>query len=355
MSVDTNAKRRRPLTPWELPKLLDPLHARRSTKKKKKKERAHFPAVLAFVYRNRFAVASQIQRRFADVIKSSRTARRHLEELQGLGYLGVTPGRGVGPLFPKVYYVTRRGLCRLRKSLATQGKPWQESTVDRRGRHSREGYASDHLIHELLITEFLLALWQTADRWNDLKLLTIQRRSVAKHPAFQLTVSGRQVRLIPDAMFLFEQTSGKCCCFLELDNGTMNAKQIKQKFLRYERWSQSMTGRQYLLDLYRSYGASEPRSTFRLLIVARSRTGLDDERRLVELATVAKQVSSELQPRIWLTTVATIARRQHDERPLEGQLWLRYHDWVAPHHSDSLQAHVVRGCRSSLFCDHQTG
>ena len=60
------------------------------------------------MYRNRFALASQIQRRFSSVLRPGRTTRRHLEELESLRFRGTVPGRGVGPLFPKVYYVTGR-------------------------------------------------------------------------------------------------------------------------------------------------------------------------------------------------------------------------------------------------------
>jgi hypothetical protein len=121
MSAHASKKERRSLTPWELPSLLAPVHVHRRAAKRGKKERPHF------------AVASQIQRRFCKVLRSGRTTRRHLEELESLRFLGVVPGRGVGPLFPKVYYVTGRGVRRLKESLAKQGTPWQPGRIDRRG------------------------------------------------------------------------------------------------------------------------------------------------------------------------------------------------------------------------------
>ena len=279
-------QRRRPLTPWELPLLMESVHAHRKHQKKPKAERPHFAAVLGFIYRNRFAVASQIQRRFSNILRSDRTARRHLEELEALGHLAVVPARGVSPLFPKVYYVTGRGVRRLRESLAAQSKPWEAAHVDRRGRNSREGYSADRILHEILTTEFMLAVWQAVHGRADLTLPTIQRRSLAKHPAFRLAVNGRQTRLVPDAMFLFRQTGGgMACCFVEMDNGTMNRKQIRAKYARYAAWADSTAGRQYLINLYRRQGAAEPRPIFRLLVIARSRTGKDDERRLKELMT----------------------------------------------------------------------
>ena len=122
---EIHEQQRQPLTPWELPSLLTSVHTYRRSRRKAGRERKHFPAILGFVYRNRFAVASQIQRRFSDVLRSDRTARRHLEELESLGYLAAAPARGVSPLFPKVYYVDRprrpktsRVSCRPREVVA---------------------------------------------------------------------------------------------------------------------------------------------------------------------------------------------------------------------------------------------
>jgi hypothetical protein len=303
---------------------LNSIHTYRRSRKKTNRERKHFPAILGFVYRNRFAVASQIQRRFSDVLRSDRTARRHLEELESLGFLGAAPARGVSPLFPKVYYVTKRGVRRLRESLAAQGKSWQAGRIDRRGRHTQEGYSADHIIHEILTTEFLLAVWQTVHGRPDLELLTIQRRSLAKHPAFRVAMNGHNTRLIPDAMFLFRQSGGgMACCFVEMDNGTINEKQIREKYARYLAWSQSVSGKQYLIDLYRRHGAADPRPTFRLLIIARSRTGNNDERRMMELCAPAAKLPATMRDRLWFTTVAELCRCQKQVLPLEAVTWSR--------------------------------
>jgi hypothetical protein len=306
---------------------LTPVHEYRRSPKRCTKERAHFTAILAFVYRNRFAVGSQIQRRFSKVLRSGRTTHRHLEELVALGFLGVAPARCVGPLFPKVYYVTGRGVRRLKKSLSKQGKPWQPGRIDRRGRDANEGYAAEQIIHEILITEFMLTLWQTVEGRPDLELLNVERRSLVKHPAFRITLGKRSTRLAPDALFLFRQQDGSmCCCCLELDNGTMNAKKLRAKFARYAAWSQSASGQQYLINLYQRYGAKEPRPAFRLLMVARSRTGLDDDGRLAEILAGANRLPGNMRKRIWLTTVAALREHQNDELSLNANVWIRLRD-----------------------------
>jgi hypothetical protein len=343
-------KERRPLTPWELPSLLTPAHALRRSPKRCRKERPHFAAILGFTYRNRFAVASQIQRRLSDSLRSGRTARRHLEELESLEYLGVAPARGVGPLFPKVYYVTGRGVRRLGELLSQRGKPWSPGPVDRRGRDSREGYAAERIIHELLITEFMLAVWQTVEKRPDLELLTVQRRSLAKHPDFRVEVGGRAALVLPDALFLFRhESAGMVCCFLEMDNGTMNAKQIRAKFARYAAWSQSAPGRQYLVDLYGRHGAKDPRPVFRLLVVARSRTGLDDGARSSWFLAAAGRLPVAMRKRVWLTTVAALRERQHDDHPLGASVWVRPDDLPGPAGSAPAEGQAARGVHHCLF------
>jgi hypothetical protein len=100
-SENRSAKSRRPLTVWELPQLLQSVHVHRKARPTNCRERPHFAAILAFVYRNRFAVAAQIQRRFREYLPSDRTARRHLAEMEALGWLDVAPTLGVSPLWPK--------------------------------------------------------------------------------------------------------------------------------------------------------------------------------------------------------------------------------------------------------------
>lgn len=323
--------RRRPFSPWELPLLMTPMHTYHSAQKGRAIERQHFAKVLAFVHRNRFAVASQIQRRFADVLRSDRTARRHLEEMESLGYLGVAPARGVSPLFPKVYYVTGRGVRRLRECLAASGKSWEATRVDRRGRHSHEGYGAEQLVHEILITEFLLSVWQTGESDPDLKVLSMQRRSLVKHPAFQFTMSRRGTRLIPDAMFLVRHhPGGMACYFVEMDTGSMNRKQLRTKFQRYVVWSKSTAGQQYLTDLYRRHGATDPRPVFRILVIVKDRTNTDDQRRLAEVATVVKHLPESIRSRLWLTTVARIQTYHDAGGVLAPTLWQYGRDVFRP-------------------------
>jgi hypothetical protein len=320
----TTTNRRRPLTPWELPALLTPMHTYRRSHKKTAQDRPHFASVLAYVQRNRFVVASQVQRRFPEQFRSERTLRRHLEEMETLGYLATAPARAVGPLFPKVFYITGRGNRKLREAFAARGKAWEPATIDRRGRHSREGYSAEHVIHELFISEFLLGVWQTVQGRPDLELLTIQRRSLAKHPAFEITEVGRPTRLQPDALFLFRQVGGgMVCCFVEIDRGTMNVRQITAKFRRYATWARSDSGQSYLIELYRRHGATDPRPNFRILLVADDRNGSTGNDRMVDLITATLSQSAAIREKCWFTTIDDLREHQHDDLPLDAPVWIR--------------------------------
>jgi Replication-relaxation len=169
-------------------------------------------------------------------------------------------------------------------------------------------------------------------------------------PVPKLAISGKPTRLVPDAMFLFRQQGhGMCCCFLELDNGTMNAKQIRAKYDRYAAWSRSAQGQQYLTHLYRRHGANEPRPTFRLLVVARSRTGLDNERRMAELLAAAKHAPSVIRDRLWLTTVAALAGYQQHNLSLNAGLWLRAKELEQSSEVGLLRQRVDKMSRHAIF------
>ena len=125
-------------------------------------------------------------------------------------------------------------------------------------------------------------------------------------------------------MFLFRHASGgMICCFVEVDNGTMNQKQIRAKYRRYVAWSQSPAGKQHLIDLYRCHGAIEPRPTFRLLVVARGRTGQDDHRRMQELCVPVAKLPAAMQDRLWFTTVEDLCCWRRHPLPLDAAIWRR--------------------------------
>jgi len=61
--------------------------------------------------------------------------------------------------------------------------------VDPSGPQCPRGYSADRIIHEILTTEFLLAVWQTVPRANRSGTTDDQRRSLAKHSAFRVAVN----------------------------------------------------------------------------------------------------------------------------------------------------------------------
>ncbi len=102
------------------------------------------------------ALAGQIQRRFPQYLGSSRTTRRHLLEMESLGYLATVPTGGFSVRCPKVYCCTGRGVRRIRKALAAKGKNWEPGRVERTSWHKQVGLSANHIVHEVMTTEFLL-------------------------------------------------------------------------------------------------------------------------------------------------------------------------------------------------------
>jgi hypothetical protein len=318
LTIVNQRTRRRPLTVWELPDLLKPMHEYRRSKKPAKVDRKHFTPILSFVYRNRFVVCSQVQRRFSAFLRSDRTARRHLAEMESLGFLATVRTRSTSPLFPKVYFVAARGLGKLKRALARTNKP---GDITRAERAVKRGYSADHVIHELLTTEFLLALWQTTEGHPEAELLTVQRRSLERHPAFRIVVVGRPTRLKPDAMFLVRQPGGMICCFLETDTGSMSSKQLETKFRGYAVWAESQEGGGYLMERYRQFGAADPKPAFRILVVTGDGSELRTGNRLAQVVKAAQGMSSSMRNRLWLTSMASLRKHQFEKRPLTRPIW----------------------------------
>ena len=310
----------------------------------KRIERSHFLPILGFVYRNRFATVSQIQRRFPNSLPSARTARRHLGEMEANGDLSVAHTRSTSPLFPKVFFVTKRGAQKIARSLRENHKP---GSLTRHDRWRPQGFSADHILHEILLTEFLLELWLAVDSRMDLELLTVQRRSLEQHSAFNVAINARAQRLRPDAMALYRQSGGMMCTFIELDTGTMTRRQLEAKYLRYQAWSASPGANGYLVELYRRFGAVNARPAFRILNVSCPRPHCDPRRRLAELITAAARVPSIAQ-KCWFVTsldlqLATAAP------PLERPIWIRGRDIFSICEKDNSRGRVaITGVRKHL-------
>ena len=273
------------------------------------KERSHYLQIAAYVYRSRFAVATQIQRRFCHVLKSDRTTRRHLAEMEALGWLDLAPTRGTSPLWPKTYFCTARGARKLREALAAKGKPGHIIRVDRT---RREGYSADHVLHEVLTTEFMLMVWESVRANDDLELLRVERRSIPSQPAFKVALRSKMTQLEPDALFLYRQKSaGMMCCFVEIDTGSMTKQQLKAKFYRYAKWVQSEPGREFLLNLYRRHGAREPRAVFRILAIAADTPISDSSKRVGRIIEAATDFPAAAR-KLWVASTDRLAAQQDD-------------------------------------------
>ena len=137
------------------------------------------------------------------------------------------------------------------------------------------------MLHEVLTTELLLNIWETAQANLGFEILQTERRSIPSQPAFVINTRGCKTRLEPDAWFLYHQErKGMICCFCELDTGTMTKDQLKAKFWRYDAWATSNQGQEFLIDLYSRHGALTPKATFRIVVVACDRQQKNDRQRL---------------------------------------------------------------------------
>lgn len=324
-----------PATAWDLAESLRPLPAvKRPPRKYQPKELRHYPAIVEYVYKSRFADRSLIQRRFSKWLKNERTARNQLACLVDLGYLGIATARVSSPKH-FIYFATGQGVRLISEAWARLNVDWQ---VDTREENRERGRSLRTLVHELMLSELELAVRLTVDARADLKILTSERRYFRAENQLRFTYQVAHYHVEPDAGFVLSvQRPGSdpalLLHFAEMDRGWMSLRRITQKYLLYTRWGDSLEGRDYLTQLYGRLGAKNPQPNFRLLVIAHDALHRGkDLRRLAELFAQALDLPSAMRDRLWLTTVELLRAHQADQGPLAAPLWYRVRDardWLA--------------------------
>jgi len=230
-------------------------------------------------------------------------------------------------------------LARLKQALHDHGQDWTETLRDRR---RSEGASAQHVLHEVLTTEFLLQTWEAAQATDDVEILATQRRSLAKHDAFKVIVGGQSTRLQPDGMFIYRQKGkGMMACFVEMDLDSMSLKQMAAKFRRYQAWAESPVGNSYLKTLYGRHGATAPSATFRILMIVSSRDTQPEHQRLTRLVELAGKLQGEIRNRIWLTTVSDIQKKIAPSPLFLDPIWHRARDGLNVPQGDGSRMHSM--------------
>jgi hypothetical protein len=316
----------RPATAWHLPDLIRALPVRKQPCQRQPKLLPHYPAVTEYVYNSRFAIASQIQRRFAGYMPSVRTAQYQLANLVQLGYLRTASVRSTGPNFPYVYHATSRGVELVEDGYRTIGRTWHGTTSEGTRAH---GIALPSILHELLLTEFDLAVGEGIERRPDLKRLFVERRYFQSDKRLRFQHHGRRHSIIPDSGFLLRLSaaggshrSRLLLHVTELDNGTMSLSRLLEKLQHYQRWSGSTEGTQYLETLRHRYQGDSV-SDYRLLLIVRGTSKTGDRGRLIDSFIQVLELSSTMRNRIWLTTVESLRHHDRSANALDAAIWVR--------------------------------
>jgi hypothetical protein len=320
----------RPVSVWNLGELIRPLPIRKQRCQRQPKLLPHYAAVTEFVHNSRFAIASQIQRRFATYIPTERTAQYQLASLVELGYLRTAPVRSTSPNFPFVYCVTGRGVRLIRDSYAALDNAWHGTAGE--GTRTR-GIALPSILHELLLTEFDLAVGEGIEQRPGLERMFVERQYFRPDKQLRFEHRARKHLLIPDSGFLVRlreqgirlpNTSARLLLhFTELDNGTMPLARLLDKLRHYDLWSRSTEGAEYLARLYKQFGSSPVQPNFRLLLIAHGNSVAGDRGRLVDTFIQALDLSSAMRDRIWITTIEALRQHEQDSDLVAATIWVR--------------------------------
>lgn len=329
-------------TGWDLPDLIRPLPRRkRKCEIGKPRLLPHQPALVEYVYLSRFVTASMVQRRFPDWLRSARTTQWQLANLVQWGFLATAPVRSTSPNFPFVYFTTGKGVTLINETYAKHGLSKKHPLGEGR---KASGVALESILHELLLSEFELAVKSTVDSRSDLTLLATERRYYRRELQLRFSQFGKTHRVIPDAGFVtrvgkpLDGTSQNHSLttllnFVELDNGTMAPVRVLEKLDQYAKWAASESGERYLQNAYTSFGFSVPKCGFRLLLVVHDKLHAGgDQKRLAALFERVLELPTIMRDRIWLATAADLKAHQGDSPPLSAEIWYRGRDakhWLA--------------------------
>jgi hypothetical protein len=286
----------------------------------------HFPAIVEFVYDHRWATGEQVQWRFPELLESPKTKDNHLANLVQLGYLAVAPVRSTSPNFPYVYSATTKGVRLIATTYRDRGLTWAGEKTET---VKAQGMALVSILHEVLLTEFDLAVWRTQEGIENVKRLMSERRYFRADRQLQFYEGGQTQRLKPDGGFLMrnEETGHLLMHFTELDNGTLSAAKTRRKYQLYDTWSRSPEGATYLEEHFTRFGAGDQKPTWRLLMIAHAKDQEGgNERRLLDLMAQTLDLPTAMRERIWVTTADKL-RACHDlPVPLTKAIWLRARD-----------------------------
>jgi hypothetical protein len=330
------------LTAWDLPNLIRPLPIRRRPTAKRPRILSHYTAVVEFVYNNRFAIGSQVKKRFPAFLKNMRTTQYQLANLVQMGYLEKAPVRSLSPNCPFVYFATRKGIQLISTKYAELNIYWNSPSTEI---VKIKGIALNSILHELFLTEFTTAMHASVARRGDLECLFTERRYFLRDKQLRYEEHGKIHQVIPDAGFLIACLSPEkkhdqnvkpafLLHFVELDRSTMSlSRRIADKFEHYAKWAESETAQAYLAGLYKRYGGASNHPDFRLVVIAQSDYGQESEmRRLIGMFAQTLELPAKMRDRFWMATAADVHRHQADEMPLAENIWIRPRDarsWLA--------------------------
>lgn len=260
----------------------------------------HAEAILNFLVKHRVALASQIHRALPDLLKSERSARRHLQSLATKGVEEVRILTYEDPRKPNVYLITDAGMDHARDFM-----PVIPESIPSSHRES----SGDHILHELLITEVVVARMEFYRNQTDFEQLWEERFGFHKIRAF--------ADIIPDHLDAYRTPRGCLIDFTEVFTGERSATKVKRKLQAYADWSETDEAKHFLKETYRYFGVAHPNPVFRINILAHNRNlvGADFgwERQVLN-ATFA--VPETLQKRIWTTTNAALKRANGIDSPV---------------------------------------
>jgi hypothetical protein len=179
------------------------------------------------LFDHRWATGEQVQWRFPDRLESPKTKDNYLANLVQFGFLALAPVRSTSPNFPYVYCATTKGIRLVKDTYRQLGIAWAGEKTET---VKAQGMALPSILHELLLTEFDLAVSRTEKGIDSIKQLMLERRYFRADKRLEFYEGGQTERLKPDGGFLIQylETGRLLMHFTELDNGPLSAARTRR-------------------------------------------------------------------------------------------------------------------------------
>ena len=196
--------------------------------------------------------------------------------------------------------------------------------------------------HELLITSSATSLYQCMYTNPSVRILQEWRFGLGNIVVID-EETGEELHpfehKIPDYCYLSSDDNGLMFRVVEVVRGVESVDNLRSMITEYEVWEQTRAAEQFLVQLYRKFGANDPKPEFQVHCILESSSWKHTDawkERMTMMQTF--KVSPRTQGRVWTTTKEAIESVRAEGLSINQPIWHRGKDLMGEKRERWLQA-----------------